>query len=154
MAVSSRVGGCGRTQRVGKLRAYQILCGVWGVFLALAGAVSFMGFFAFHAPDSQAGVLPVGPNGAYFMAFTGCALIAWGGCLVGAARRPTAAPFVATASVVGLVLAALYRMVAWIVGDYASLGNVLRVEAAVLLLVALAFVWLRPAAAAPEAQGT
>jgi hypothetical protein len=29
-------------------------------------------------------------------------------------------------------------------GDYAFLGNLLRVEAMLLLLVALAFVWLRP----------
>jgi hypothetical protein len=35
-------------------------------------------------------------------------------------------------------------MVAWIVGDYAALGDVLRVEVAIFLLLALALVWLRP----------
>ena len=51
-----------------------------------------------------------------------------------------------TTTAFALVLMALYRIAAWFLGDYAFLGNILRVEAAVLLLLALGFVWLRPPA--------
>jgi len=89
----------------------------------------------------------------YFVAFTGCALVAWGGGLLGAARRPEGSRALGTATAVGLVLAALYRMVAWLMGDYAFLGNLLRGEAALFLLLALAFVWLRPPAAPVQEPG-
>jgi hypothetical protein len=39
---------------------------------------------------------------------------------------------------------ALYRIVGWVVGEYPNAADALRVEAAVFLLLALAFVWLRP----------
>jgi hypothetical protein len=55
---------------------------------------------------------------------------------------------VGTASALGLVLAAIQRMVAWLMGDYALLGELPRIEAALCLLLALGFVWLRPAPAA------
>jgi hypothetical protein len=43
---------------------------------------------------------------------------------------------------------ALVRMVGWFMGDYHALaGDLLRFEAALFLLLALAFVWLRPAPA-------
>jgi len=86
----------------------------------------------------------MGPNGHYFVAFTGSALVAWGGALLGAARHPEHSRTVGTATAVALVMSALYRIVAWVVGDYALLGNLLRGEAAAFLLLALAFVWLRP----------
>ena len=45
------------------------------------------------------------------------------------------------------MLSALYRMLAWITGDYAVwAGDALRVEAILFLLLALALVWLRPRA--------
>ena len=42
-------------------------------------------------------------------------------------------------------------MVAWLVGDYHALGNLPRIEAGILLALALAFLWLRPARDATEA---
>ena len=129
-----------------RLASYRILCGVSGALFVLGGFVLFLGFFQFHAPGSEAAdVLPVGPNGAYFMAMSGCALIAWGGCLLGTVRRPEEATWVATYTAFALVLMALYRILAWVVGDYSALGNALRVEAAVFLSMALGFLWLRPA---------
>jgi hypothetical protein len=39
----------------------------------------------------------------------------------------------------------LYRMLAWVVGDYHVFpGSILRAEAALFLVLALAFIWLRP----------
>ena len=74
-----------------------------------------------------------------------CALIGWGGGLLGASRDPSSGRAIGTATAVALVLSAVYRMVAWIVGDYyVWLGDASRAEAAVLLLLALAFVWWRP----------
>jgi len=93
----------------------------------------------------------VGPNGAYFVAFTGSCLVAWSGCLLGAARHPTAAPWIATATSFGLVLNAVYRMAAWFVGDYHALGELPRIEAGIFLALALAFLWLRPTRTAVEA---
>jgi hypothetical protein len=124
---------------------YRVLCGLVGAFLLLVGVASFVGFFRYHAPGGALpGPIPVGPGGAYYAAFLGCALVGWGGCLLGASRRPELAPFVGTATAVALTMNASYRIVAWVVGDYAALGDLLRVEAAIMLLLALGFVWLRP----------
>ena len=126
------------------LRAYRFLCGALGGVFVLTGLTCFAGFIAYHAPGSDVAV-PTGPTGFYFVAFAGCALVAWGGCLLGAVRRPEGARAVGTATAVGLVMCGIYRMLAWVVGDYAVFpGGVLRVEAALFLIVALAFVWLRP----------
>jgi hypothetical protein len=51
---------------------------------------------------------------------------------------------VGTATAFALVLMALYRILGWLMGDYAYLGDVLRGEAVFFLVLALAFVWLRP----------
>jgi len=128
------------------MASYRILCGVLGVAMVLFGLGSFVAFFGFHAPGStgMGDPLPVGPNGAYFVAFTGSCLVAWGGCLLGAARQPEAAPWIATATAWGLALNAVYRILAWVVGDYHALGNLPRVEAGLFLLFALALIWLRP----------
>jgi hypothetical protein len=127
-------------------RAFSILCATFGVILCVAGLVLFAHFFRFHAPGGLGlPLLPMGPNGHYFVAFTGSALVAWGGALIGAARHPGHSRPVGTATAVALVMAALYRMVAWVVGDYVVIGALLRIEAALFLLLALAFVWLRPA---------
>jgi len=128
-----------------RARAYALLCAGAGLLLVLTGLALYAQFFRFHAPGGLGfELLPMGPNGHYFAAFAGAALVGWGGALLGASRRPELARAVGTATAVGLVLAAFYRMLAWVVGDYAELGGLLRAEAAVLLLLALAFVWLRP----------
>ena len=122
--------------------------------MVLFGLASFVAFFGFSRPGkcrAWAIPCPVGPNGAYFVAFAGSCLVAWGGCLLGAARQPEAAPWIATASAFGLTLNAVYRIVVWIVGDYHLLGNLPRTEAAIFLLCALALIWLRPRPAASPA---
>ena len=132
---------------MGALAAYRILCGFVGVSFALSGLVCLGGFFASLAPGGEVpGPIPLGVGGAYFLAFTGCALVGWGGALIGAARQPRTHRTVGTATAFALVLMALYRIAAWFFGDYAFLGNILRVEAGGMLLLALAFVWLRPPA--------
>ena len=51
-----------------------------------------------------------------------------------------------TATVTALLLMSAVRMIAWVIGDYhVWLGQLPRVEAALFLLIALAFLWLRPA---------
>lgn len=130
--------------------SYRVLCAVLGGLFVLLGFLAFGGFISYHLPGS-APAIPTGPTGFYFVAFSGCALIAWGGCLLGAARRPEGGRAVGTASAVGLVMCALMRIVAWIIGDYYEwAGELLRVEAAIFLVLALAFLWLRPAPVAPE----
>lgn len=130
-----------------KLSAYRTLCGIAGALFAAAGLACFAGFFRAQAPGGEAGgPIPLGIGGVYFLAFTGCALVGWGGALIGAARQPRTHRTVGTATALALVMMAVYRIAAWFLGDYAFLGDLLRVEAAVLLLLALAFVWLRPPA--------
>lgn len=132
-------------------RIYAILCAVSGAALCILGLLLFAQFFRFHAPGGLGfPLLPMGPNGHYFVAFAGSALVGWGGALLGAARHAVHTRAVGTATAVALVMSALYRMVAWVVGDYTLLGDLPRVEAALLLLLALAFVWLRPARTAPR----
>jgi hypothetical protein len=130
------------------LNAYRVLCGAVGTLLIAAGLALFASFFAYHMPDSHPR-LPTGPTGHYFAAFAGCASLGWGGALWASARQPLGARGVGTATAVALVFSAFYRMMAWITGDYyAWPGELLRVEAALFLLLALAFVWLRPPSAA------
>ncbi len=132
--------------------AYRILCALIGGLFVLFGVLCLAQFFQSQVPGAAAeGPLPVGPNGAYFVAFTGSCLVAWGGCVLGAARHPTAAPWIATATALGLVLNAVYRLAAWFVGDYHALGNLPRIEAGIFLAVALALLWLRPPRAAAAA---
>ena len=46
-----------------------------------------------------------------------------------------------------LVLMSVVRMTAWLIGDYyVWLGSLPRLEVALFLLIALAFLWLRPSA--------
>lgn len=127
------------------LRIYAVLCGVVGTAFVLLGVV-FLGVFGTSLmPGSSSPFrFPLGPNGFYFVAFTGSALIGWGGCLVGAARRGGGRS-IGTATAVGLVLAAIHRMLAWLMGDFAWAGELPRLEAGLFLVLALGFVWLRPA---------
>jgi len=82
--------------------------------------------------------------GYYIVGFAGSALVAWGGCLVAAVRNPVGASGVGTASAAGLLLASILRLLAWYSGEYRLVADQLRVEAGVLAVVALAFVWLKP----------
>jgi hypothetical protein len=130
-----------------RLRPYAWLCGSVGALMVLAGLLLFASFLGYHAPNSDPGI-PTGPVGFYFVAFAGCALLGWGGCLLATAREPRAGRAVGTATAFALVLSAVYRMLGWVAGDYYVLaGDLLRVEAGLFLLLALAFLWLRPAPA-------
>jgi hypothetical protein len=131
---------------------YRLLTGVLGALFAVGGVTMVALFFGALAPGGEVpGPFVMGPAGVYFMGFAGCALVGWGGGLLGAMRRPDAGRTVGTASAVALVLAAVTRMMAWLMGDYAFLGDLLRGEAAVFLLLALALLWLRPPPAAKGA---
>jgi hypothetical protein len=134
------------------LRGYRVLCGALGGLFLLRGLVLTFSFFRAQAPGAVLkGPLPARPGGVHFMGFSGCALIGWGGGLLGAARRSASHRTLGTVSAVALVLMALIRITAWVMGDYSALGDVLRGEAVVFLLLALAFVWLRPP---PPLDGT
>jgi hypothetical protein len=125
-------------------RSYAVLCGVTGTLLLLTGAVLSLSFYAYHAGQGDT-PLRMGPNGAYFAGFAGTALLGWGGSLLAATRWPgRLARAVGTATAIAFVFAALQRMAAWLVGDYAAIGELPRIEAGVFLVWALAFVWLRP----------
>ena len=129
---------------VGGLRLYRILAGAVGLGLVIFGLALVVSFFAYQRPGSTP-IVPTGPVGFYFIAFTGCALVGWGGGLLGAARNPSAGRTIGTATALACVMMAVIRMLAWIVGDYyVWLGDLPRIEAGVLLVFALAFVWLRP----------
>jgi hypothetical protein len=131
-------------------RVYRFLCALLGVAFVLVGVTSVFGFFAYHAPGSDV-LVPTGPIGFYFVAFGGFAMIGWGGCLLGAARNPEAGRAIGTATAVALVIGAIVRIAAWFVGDYYVFpGGALRAEAACFLVLALAFLWLRPPA--PEGR--
>lgn len=136
-----------------RARLFAVLCGSVGGLMVVGGLVLFSLFFRYHAPGGGAPtLLPLGPSAVYFTAFAGCALTAWGGCLLAGARHPGLAGPLATATAVGLVMSAAYRLTAWLVGDYAALGELPRIEAALFLLLALGFLWLRPPPAAREAS--
>lgn len=131
------------------MRAYAWLCGTFGGLLVLAGFVCFMSFFRYQAPDGAVPAIPTGPVGFYFVAFTGCALVGWGGALLSVARGGHSATgrSIGTATSLALVMMALYRMLAWVVGDYyVFAGELLRFEAGLFLALAAAFLWLRPKA--------
>ena len=132
-------------------RTYALLCWALGILLLGVGLWFLWTFLLYLAPGGTGGLpFPVGPNGYYFVAFSGSALVAWGGCLIGAARGSGGRP-VGTATAFGLTLGALYRILVWVTGDAAWAGEAPRVEAALFLVLALAFLWLRPARAASEA---
>jgi hypothetical protein len=141
-------------------RTYAVLCWLFGALALLVGLQFLATFFASLAPDAAPafrGAFPIGPTGLYFVAFSGCCLGAWCGALFGAARASrarrgnrTLARAVGTATAVALVLHAVYRMAVWFMGDFAWLGEIPRFEAGGFLLLALAFLLLRPAKRARE----
>lgn len=124
--------------------AYRWLAGVLGAALGAGGLALFASFFAYQAPGSAA-PLSGGPLVHYAAASAGCALVAWGGALASGALRGDLARTLGSATAVALVMLALLQMVAWFMGDYHGIaGDLPRKGAAGLLLLALAFVWLRP----------
>ena len=129
-----------------KAGVFRTVAALTGVLLVVTGLALFFAFFAYQRPGSEP-PLPMGPLGHYFAAFAGCALVGWGGSLLAGARDLATGRLLAPITAFALVLLALYRMVGWFMGDYyAWAGDVLRYEAALFLALALAFVWLRPAA--------
>jgi len=123
---------------------YRVLLGTMGVAALLFGFALTLSFFLYQRPFSDPGI-PTGPVGYYFVAFAGCALMGWGGGLIGAARAPETSRTVTTITAWVLCFMAVVRMTAWLVGDYSVwLGDLPRIEAGVLLGVALLLVWLRP----------
>jgi uncharacterized membrane protein len=134
-----------------RLRLYRILMGTLGFALFIFGVAMVAAFFLYQRPGSTP-LIPTGPIGHYFVAFTGCALIAWAGGLVGAARDPLTSRSVGTMTILVLILMAVIRMVAWFIGDYyAWVGDLSRTEASAFLLVALALIWLKPTVAESRA---
>jgi hypothetical protein len=130
-----------------RMRLYRFLMGTLGVATLVFGLALVATFILYQRPHTVPAI-PTGPVGHYFVAFTGCALIGWSGGLIGAARDPLSSRSVGTMTAVVLALMALVRMLAWVVGDYwAWLGNLPRTEATVLLVLAIALVWLRPTVA-------
>ena len=131
-----------------RARAYRVLCGGLGGLWIVGGLALIAFFLRFHSAGFRGEQpelpLPLDAWGAYMAAMAGCALVAWGGGLLGAARRGGDGRSIGTASALALTLMALYRIVGWVVGEYPAAADLLRVEAAIFLLLALAFVWLRP----------
>lgn len=124
---------------------FRVVAALTGVSFVILGLVLFFAFFAYQRPGSEP-PLPMGPLGHYFAAFAGCALVGWGGALLAGARDVATGRMLAPVTALALTGLALYRMVGWFMGDYHALaGDLLRYEAALFLLLALAFVWLRPA---------
>jgi hypothetical protein len=118
--------------------------------------LGFVAAFLLYQRPNSLPLIPTGPIGHYFVAFTGCALLGWGSAMIGAAREPASSTSrtVGTATAFVMVLMALVRMVAWTIGDYASwLGDIPRQEATALIVIALALVWLRPTVADTMAEG-
>lgn len=128
-----------------RMQAFRFLCALLGGLFVLGGLFFVVAFFRSLLPGATSpGVLPLGPGGLYFMALGGTALLGWGGGLLGAFRHPASHRILGTWTALALGVAAVVRMVAWWSGDYASLGSLLRIEAGLMLVLALALVWLRP----------
>jgi hypothetical protein len=129
--------------------AYRVLCGILMLAAFSIGLTMLFGFLTGTlAPYSMTGgkssLPPTDHWGYYWMGFSGCLLITWAAMLASAVRAPRFARGIGTATALGLVINAVFRMAAWFSGEYAETGDVLRFEAAVMLLLAIALVWLRP----------
>jgi len=126
--------------------AYRVLSGSTAIACVLVGVVFLAAFcdralfqvFAHPLFDTDYG-------GYYVLGVAGTILFAWGGCLVAAARDPERASGVGTATATALIAGSILRLLAWYSGEYRLQDDQLQLEAAALALVALAFVWLRPA---------
>ncbi|MCC6849952.1 MAG: hypothetical protein IT294_15720 [Deltaproteobacteria bacterium] len=125
--------------------AYRVLAAVTAGCFFLVGFAFVCGFMdralfqVFARPLFDTDV-----RGYYLLGVAGSALIAWAVALAAVVRAPTLHPGVATATTVGLVLGAILRLLAWYSGEYRRMDDLLRLEAAAFLALALGFVWLRP----------
>ncbi len=128
--------------------AYKTLCWIVGSIMVVGG-LALVGVFVVSVTPGSSSPLPfpIGPQGYYFVAFSGSCLVAWGFCLFGAARG-AGGRAIGTATAIGLSLGAIYRVLVWMLGDFWWMGDTTRVEAIVFLVIALAFLWLRPPRAA------
>lgn len=132
---------------------YRILAAVTAAFCLLFGLVFFAGFVdralfqVFARP-----LFETNHWGYYMLGFAGSLLLAWGGCLIAAARHPGTAGGITSATIGGLLAGAVIRLLAWYSGEYRLAGDQLRTEAALLVLLALGFIWLRPPGQEPPAQ--
>jgi len=146
--------GCGIHQGMHGV-AYRVLCAGLGLGLCLFGGAMVLAYFSALGPGAGETIpgVPMGPPALYFMAFAGCALVGWGGALVGVLRDPASGRAIGTATSLALVLSAVYRMAAWFMGESPFPGRLPLVEAASMLLLALAFVWLRPARVGAVGRG-
>ena len=124
--------------------AYKILCWLVGGAFVLFG-LGLIGLFGISITPGSSSPLPfpIGPQGYYFVAFSGSCLVAWGLCLFGAARGHGGRA-IGSAMAIGLLLAASTRLVVWLFGDVWWMRGVPRLESIGLLTLALVFVWLRP----------
>jgi len=133
---------------------YRILSGLFMVVCLVLGIQLLHGFLANTLMPSSggapSGIVPTDYWGQYLGGFAGCLMITWAAMLVSAVRWPAASRGIGTATAVGLLLNAVFRMIAWFSGEYAEAGNVPRVEASIMLILALAFIWLRPPSEAAE----
>ncbi len=124
--------------------AYKALCWIVGSLMVLLG-LGFSGLFVVSITPGSSSPLPfpIGPQGYYFVAFSGTCMVAWGFCRFGAARGHGGRA-IGSATAIGLSLGAIIRIVVWLFGDFWWVGEVPRLEAIGLLTLALVFVWLRP----------
>ena len=125
--------------------AYRLLAAIAAALCFLVGLLFVVSFF--DRALFQLFARPLFATdywGYYVLAFAGSGLVAWGGCLVAAVRDPVGASGVGTATAAALILASILRLLAWYSGEYRLAADQLRIEACVLAVAALAFVWLKP----------
>jgi len=129
-----------------RLVIYRGLCGLLALLGVLAGGwlAAQSSLSLLPGAEAPGRLLPLGPHGGFYMALCGCALIGWGGALFHAALRPADSRGVGTSTSLALTLLAIYSLWAWFSGDLAVLGHRLRWAAALALVIALGFLWLRP----------
>jgi hypothetical protein len=132
--------------------AYRLLAALTAFFFLLFGFIFICGFIdrALFQVLAQP-LFDTDPWGYYMLGVAGSVLMMWAVSLFAVARAPTMNPGVATATTVGLVLGAVLRLLAWYSGEYRQAGDELRLESAVLLVLALGFIWLRPPRIEPPA---
>ena len=126
--------------------AYRVLCGGLGIGLLVFGLSLIGTWFGALRTDAAPAIpgVAMDPTALYFMAFTGCALVGWGGSLLGVLRHPASGRAVGTASAAALVLSAAFRLAAWAADRFPFPGNLPLAEAGLLFALAVALLWLRP----------
>jgi hypothetical protein len=124
---------------------YRLLAATTALFCMLVGLIFIVAFLdralfqIFTRP-----LFDTNYWGYYILGFAGSALLAWAGCLIAAARDPEHSAGIGTATATGLMLGSILRLLAWYSGEYRPAADQLRLESAILVVLALGFVWLRP----------